>query len=224
VRSASGPYLLIIALLFTGEVLADDFVAAEVSLGGSTVADWFALPPPDQSDWSSKRIQKYATLHNYDIGEPQAVIRVPALEVAAPVYPDSQFMALEAGAAWVSTTAYPGNSGNAAIAGHRDSFFRPLEGIPLGTEIELVTESGVQTYAVRSVRIVDALDVSVLEPSAEAMLTLITCHPFRFQGYAPNRYIIQATLIGEPATESRSGLVDSAAISGRNTKNRKGDL
>ena len=164
------------------------------------VSNWFALPAPDQSDWSNKRIRKYADLSNHDLGEPQAVIRVPSLSVAAPIYPDSQAMALEAGAAWVTGTARPGGAGNVAIAGHRDSFFRPLEGIPIGTQIQLTTPQGEQTYAVSSVRIVDALDISPLDPSDAPMLTLITCHPFRYQGYAPDRYIIQATLVEDTST------------------------
>ena len=80
--------------------------------GEAAVSSWFALPPPDQSDWSNKRIRKYAELTSHDLGEPQAVIRVPSLSVAAPVYPDSERMALEAGAAWVTGTANPGTEGN----------------------------------------------------------------------------------------------------------------
>ena len=176
------------------------FAVATVFAADARAADWAAVPPPDQSDWSPTRIAKHATLHKYDLGDPEAVLRVPGLGVAAVVYADTHPMALEAGAAWVSTTAYPGELGNAAIAGHRDSYFRPLEDIPLGTRVEVVTDSKVQTYVVDKVHIVDALDVSVLAPTEEATLTLITCHPFRFEGYAPDRYIIHATLVGAVAS------------------------
>lgn len=181
----------------------------------SSTPNWYTVPAPDQSDWSSKRTQKYAGLNREDLGEPQAVIRIPSLGVAAPVYPDSEFMALEAGAAWVTGSARPGTNGNVAIAGHRDSFFRPLENIPIGTPIRLRTANGEQTFNVTDVWIVDALDVSPLAPSDDTVLTLITCHPFRYQGYAPDRYVIRATLVEANFTTSRSGRVDSSAVSGR---------
>jgi sortase A len=199
--------------------------AAAATANPSASADprWFVLPPPDQSDWSGKRIQKYADLEQHSLGEPRAVIRVPSLQVAAHVYPDSQTMALEAGAAWVTGTASPGSAGNIAIAGHRDSFFRPLEGIPIGTRIQLTTSEKQQIFEVASVRIVDVLDVSPLDPSSEPILTLITCHPFRFQGYAPDRYIIRANLIEEYSTGNRPGRVDSLAALGQKNRHKKGD-
>lgn len=164
-------------------VLADD--------GGA----WHSLPSPDQSDWSRKRLSRYATLDQSALGEPLAVIRVPDLDVAAQVYPDVFKEALEAGAAWVSGTTRPGEVGNIAIAGHRDSFFRPLENIPLGTHIGLTMADRELQFAVTSVKIVDPLDVSPLAPTDRMTLTLITCHPFRYQGYAPDRYIIRAEVV-----------------------------
>ena len=188
--------------------------------GEGGVPSWFELPPPDQSDWSDKRVRKYADVDAHDLGEPQAVIRVPSLSVAAPVYPDSRSMSLEAGAAWVTGTASPGSDGNIAIAGHRDSFFRRLEGIPIGTQIHLTTPEGQQTFAVSSVKIVDVLDISPLDPSDAPILTLITCHPFRYQGFAPDRYIIQAVLIDRKETpESRPGQIDSVSVTGQTTQN-----
>ena len=46
-----------------------------------------------------------------------------------------------------------------------------------------------------SVSIVDALDTRPLEPTLADVLTLITCHPFYYQGYAPDRYIVSARLM-----------------------------
>ena len=92
----------------------------------------------------------------------------------------------------VSDTSLPGESGNVAIAGHRDSFFRRLEGVALGTRIELQTERSKQIFEVSDVSIVDVLDVSPLDQTDEDVLTLITCYPFYYQGYAPDRYIVRA--------------------------------
>jgi len=175
--------------------------------GPVAVSNWAALTPPDQSDWSAKRIAKYADLAGYDIGQPRAVLSVPSLKLDVPVYPDSDRKALEAGAVWVRGTAAPGSEGNIAIAGHRDGFFRPLEGVPLGTRIYLNAKTVTQVFRVVSVEIVDALDVTPLAEADEAILTLITCYPFRYKGYAPDRYIVQAQLIEEESPAIRSGHV-----------------
>lgn len=42
--------------------------------------------------------------------------------------------------------------------------------------------------------IVDPLDVSVLDPTEETVITLITCYPFYFVGSAAERFIVRATV------------------------------
>ena len=183
--------LLVYLLLFASFSLRADDLALEPTPDPR----WYALPPPDKTDWSNKRLNKYAAVEWGKLGEPLAVIRVPDLAVAAPIYSDTHVEALEAGAAWVTLTAAPGEAGNIAVAGHRDSFFRPLEDIPVGTQISLTTADQEQLFAVTSVEIVDPLDTSPLNPTETTTLTLITCHPFRYLGFAPNRYIIRAELL-----------------------------
>jgi sortase A len=156
-------------------------------------SSWYSVPLPDRSDWSTKRLERYDD--GSKLGEPLAVLAIPALELSVRVYEDGVPLALEAGGSWVTGTAEPGSVGNVAIAGHRDSFFRPLEGIPKGTEIHLSTARSTQTFDVVDVSIVDALDIAPLDPTDETVLTLITCHPFRYRGYAPDRYIIRANLL-----------------------------
>ena len=170
--------------------LADD-------LSLSAVQDWYLLPEPDQSDWSNKRRSGYAKMTENSLGVPEAVLKVPDLGLSVAVYDNAQRPALELGAGWVEGTAKPGESGNVAIAGHRDGFFRPLEQIRTGQEIVLVTAEQSLRYLVDDVSIVDPLDVSVLEPSSQSMLTLITCYPFRYVGFAPDRYIVRARLLNE---------------------------
>ena len=94
----------------------------------------------------------------------------------------------------VPGTALPGAEGNAAFAAHRDTFFSPLKWIRKGDEVLVTTPDGVHRYAVNRTRVVDPSDVSVLQPSREHTLTLITCYPFDYVGSAPKRFIVQATL------------------------------
>ncbi len=87
------------------------------------------------------------------------------------------------------------------IAGHRDTFFRPLRHIRTNDVITLITSSGEFRYRVISTQIVEPDDVRVLLPAETETLTLVTCYPFTFVGSAPKRFIIQAeyvSRVGEP--------------------------
>jgi len=89
-------------------------------------------------------------------------------------------------------TSLPDQTGNIALAGHRDTFFRALRNIREGDEITLQTLSGLKHYSVDSILVVDPNDTRVLNKSAEAILTLVTCYPFSFVGPAPKRFIVRA--------------------------------
>ena len=80
-------------------------------------------------------------------------------------------------------TALPGRSGNSAIAGHRDTFFRPLRLIRPNDAIVLSTLDGTYRYRVVFTTVVAPDDVRVLKPTGRDSLTLVTCFPFYFIGY-----------------------------------------
>jgi sortase A len=94
-------------------------------------------------------------------------------------------------------TALPGQTGNVGLAGHRDTFFRPLQGIRRNDIITLTTLRGDYRYRVVSTRVVSPEEVSVLDSSGEEILTLVTCHPFYFVGAAPNRFIVRAERVAD---------------------------
>lgn len=89
-------------------------------------------------------------------------------------------------------TALPGKPGNVGIAGHRDTFFRPLRNIHRNDIITLTTSLSEYRYRVVSTRVVGPTEVSVLFPTGNEILTLVTCYPFYFVGAAPNRFIVRA--------------------------------
>src|SRR5262249_41445972 len=92
-------------------------------------------------------------------------------------------------------TPLPGESGNVAIAGHRDSFFRPLRDVHVGDDILLDIAEARVRYRVSSLRIVSPSEISVIGPTDAAMLTLVTCYPFWFIGEAPDRFVVRATRV-----------------------------
>jgi sortase A len=92
-------------------------------------------------------------------------------------------------------TPLPGQRGNVAITGHRDTYFRPLLKIRKDDEIMLTTLGGSYRYLVDSIKVVNPEETDVLDNSSDAILTLVTCYPFYFVGPAPKRFIVRAHMI-----------------------------
>ena len=78
------------------------------------------------------------------------------------------------------------------LAGHRDTFFRPLKDLRIKDEIQVSTLKGNFKYEVESLRVVEPDNVGVLAPSGENVLTLVTCYPFYYVGPAPKRFVVRA--------------------------------
>jgi hypothetical protein len=53
-----------------------------------------------------------------------------------------------------------------------------------------------RTYAVNAIRVVEPQDGTLLAPTSEDALTLITCYPFRRSPHSPLRYVVRATPLG----------------------------
>jgi sortase A len=153
---------------------------------------------PDFTLWAEQRIKGYQESLAAHFPPAIAILRIPKIHVEVAVLEGTDDLTLNRGVGHVADTAYPGEDGNVAIAGHRDGFFRGLKDIVLGDTLEVVTPGRTQTYVIDRIVIVDPSDVSVLQPRARASLTLITCYPFYFVGSAPKRYIIQAS-VADPA-------------------------
>jgi sortase A len=104
---------------------------------------------------------------------------------------------LRRGVGHVPGTAVPGRSGNVALAGHRDTFFRALRNIKKNDEITLETLDGSFRYRVDFTQVVAPEYTEALNGSDVPILTLVTCYPFSFVGPAPQRYIVRAHRISE---------------------------
>jgi len=63
---------------------------------------------------------------------------------------------------YIPQTPLPGQAGNTAITGHRDTFFRPLKDIRRNDLITITTLQGEFLYRVVSTSIVEPSDVEVL--------------------------------------------------------------
>src|SRR5450759_3312564 len=123
-------------------------------------------------------------------------IEIPRLGLSAIVMEGIGAKTLRRAVGHIPGTALPGQPGNVAISGHRDTFFRPLRNIRQNDIITLTTLLGEYRYRVVSTRVVHPDNVAMLDPSNSEVLTLVTCYPFYFVGPAPNRFIVRAERVG----------------------------
>ena len=152
-----------------------------------------SVTEPDYEIWNRKRIDAYEKSLEAGISPPIGILTIDKLNIQVPVYNGTDEIDLNRGVGRVlGTAAIDDTSGNLAIAGHRDGFFRPLKDISVGDDIELQTTRGTVSYEVSSIAIVEASEISVLWPTPDRTLTLVTCYPFYYVGHAPKRYIVKA--------------------------------
>lgn len=123
-------------------------------------------------------------------------VEVPRLDFSAIVIEGSDSAVLQRAVGHVPGTALPGESGNIAITGHRDTFFRPLRNIQQADLIRFSTQKEKFWYRVTSISVVEPDDVAVLKAGKGEELTMITCFPFSFVGAAPRRFIVRAERVG----------------------------
>jgi len=174
------------------------------SVGGFIGDEWRwlrgerGLAPSVVSPREGEAPSQYATIPEAKPLLPSALIgrlEIPRLGLSVMVREGADNGTLRKAVGHIPGTALPGVIGNVALAGHRDTFFRPLRNIKKGDDIDLQTERGTYRYVVESTKIVGPRDVGVLAASGGETLTLVTCYPFYYVGSAPKRFIVRATQV-----------------------------
>lgn len=122
-------------------------------------------------------------------------VSIPKINLDAIVVEGATRKQLSIGPAHVTDTAFPGETGNAVITGHRDTFFRHIYELQKGDSILVRSNGEVFKYEVTGKKIVKPEDVSVLKPTRDAQLTLITCYPTYYIGPAPDRLVVFSRLV-----------------------------
>jgi sortase A len=95
-------------------------------------------------------------------------VEIPRLGLSAIVREGTGTGTLERSVGHVPFTALPGETGNVAIAAHRDTFFRGLGQIRQDDVITFKTLQGRYRYQVESTQVVSPKDVSVIGPTKDA--------------------------------------------------------
>ena len=130
-------------------------------------------------------------------GDPIAIIEMPTIGISKYVVAGVQTADLKKGPGHYPATPFPGELGNASIAGHRTTYgepFRHLDDLNIGDPIVITDLLGRKfTYLVSNQQVVEATDswvVATTDPT-KAILTLTTCHP---EFSAKQRLIVSAEL------------------------------
>jgi sortase A len=132
-------------------------------------------------------------------GTPIARLVIPRLGVSVVVAEGIDSSVLRRAIGRIPSSALPGESGNVALAGHRDTFLRPLADVRPGDLIILESPTARFAYRVVNIEIVESHDTSVLGDVDYPALTLVTCYPFRYVGPAPQRFVVQARQVDSVA-------------------------
>ncbi len=120
------------------------------------------------------------------------LIEIPRLDTSAIVEEGVSAGTLWKAVGHIPGTAFPGQAGNAVLAGHRDTYFSELGDLKAGDLVSFKSPTATYRYRVESARVVEPDDDSVLSATKDATLTLLTCYPFHYIGSAPQRYVVTA--------------------------------
>ena len=97
---------------------------------------------------------------------------------------------------WLTTSVLPGENGMCVVYGHRNrNHLKILEKVTMGDTITATKDGIAYTYAVSDVAIYESTSDWRLPTLDGSTLVLVTCHPFRYSGHAPGKYMVIARLV-----------------------------
>ena len=143
-------------------------------------------------------VQAMASLPLPTASPEQAIrIRIPAISVDAPVVMGDGEEQLKKGVGQYINSPNPGQNGNLVLSAHNDVYgeiFRDLDQLEPGDEVIVYTNQRAYTYVVQQQQIVDPLQVEVMAPTADPVVTLISCYPYMVNTH---RVVITATILDQ---------------------------
>ncbi|ANU16407.1 class D sortase [Planococcus maritimus] len=186
----------------TGHTAAQDFTEKEVEevteVAQTLEKDMMYTPPSieEPSPVFTNEIQQAA-------GTEIAALLIPKIGQKYSIYwgTDPSTLTQGVGMFVSNLTTVPGGYGHTVLSGHRDTVFTRLDELEKGDLLHVQYDGKLFSYEVTDTWITDADDRTVIVKKEESMLTLTTCYPFDFIGFAPDRYIVQAKLVAEQEVE-----------------------
>lgn len=186
----------------TGHTAAQDFTEKEVEevteVAQTLEKDMMYTPPSIEKPTPvfTNEIQQAA-------GTEIAALLIPEIGQKYSIYwgTDSSTLTQGVGMFVSDLTTVPGGYGHTVLSGHRDTVFTRLDELEKGDLLHVQYDGKLFSYEVTDTWITHEDDRTVIVEKEESMLTLTTCYPFDFIGFAPDRYIVQAKLVAEQEVE-----------------------
>lgn len=193
--------LTAISIRFYGEYkqkkILKDFENTLISMGednntkGDMVSSTTAVTTPESSTIPDQKEPTPAPEISGTIG----IMTIPKISLKIALSEGTTDEVLKYAVGHFKDTAMPGEIGNSSFAGHRNytynEFFNRLDEVKIGDDIIVRTKKGEFKYKVYEKKVVLPTEVSVLDATKDATITLITCTPIRV---ATHRLIIKGRL------------------------------
>jgi sortase A len=162
------------------------------------VAGQGVSPVPLRSAEGNLQLQQETQPVSFAPGSAIGRIEIDRIGIDVIVGEGTDGKTLRRGVGHLTGSPFPGEPGNVAIAGHRDTYFRALGNVRQNDAITLTTADGSFRYQVDWTKVGGDEATEVLSESNDSLLTLVTCYPFYLVGPAPKRFIVRAHKIEPP--------------------------
>lgn len=142
-----------------------------------------------------KKPNENGTTYAKDVNGTIGILTIPRIDLKVALSEGVDMATLKYAAGHFSGTAMPGQKGNFCVAGHRsytyNQAFNRLDEVKIGDEIIVKATNGQFKYKVNDIKVVEPTEVSVLNKTDDATITLVTCTPIRI---ATHRLIVKGKL------------------------------
>jgi sortase A len=124
------------------------------------------------------------------------IISIPKIDVNVALSEGIDTDVLKYAVGHFTETPMPGEQGNACFAGHRsytyNQYFNRLDELDVGDIITVTAKGGEFEYEVYESKVVEPEEISVLDNTKGAEITLVTCTPIRV---ATHRLIVKGKMV-----------------------------
>jgi sortase A len=121
---------------------------------------------------------------DYNLSDIEDRLIIAKGNINMPVFLGADEKTLNKGGWLFPVTSRPDLGGNSVIFGHRFKYLPPisntlynLDKVEVGDEMILIWQGREYKYKVFDVKIIEPTDLSVIQPSSDSRLTVITCTP-----------------------------------------------
>lgn len=195
VRKILGTLLLVAGIIGIVSSFVVSYIGEKKNQEAINSFQWDAILDVDEPEIVFDKIEEDTSKSELLNKNVIAIINIPKVDIRYPVVKGTDAKTLKKSLGYFEETAMPGQVGNFAVAGHRNSsyakFFNRLDEVSVGDEIIVETKDNTYTYVVDKTFKIHETETNVLDQTDESRITLITCT----NGYKPKyRIVVQGKL------------------------------